>query len=111
MRSPFPSHSIERMLLRIGDRVLQNLCNKNVAHSVDFLRWSCIAVVQAYCSGYYLEKEGSWVPSLQGSVAKMLQNPAVQSPALIGQSPHTACGGMRVLLPVCSRNHFHMVLS
>ena len=36
-------------------------------------------MVQAYCSGYYNftlpNKEGSWVLGLQGSVAKILQNP------------------------------------
>ena len=34
-------------------------------------------MVQAYCSGYTTlpNKEGSWVLGLQGSVAKILQNP------------------------------------
>ena len=49
-------------------RVLQNLCNRNVL----------TVMIELYCcvlATTLPNKEGSWVLGLQGSVAKILQNP------------------------------------
>ena len=43
----------DKVQMQKSYRVLQNHCNRNVPNQ---LKMSCIAVVQAYCSGYYSSK-------------------------------------------------------
>ena len=60
--------------------VLQNLCNRNVPNQLKMydravLLWSRSIVLATTLPN----KEGSWVLGLQGSVAKILQNPVPRS--------------------------------